>query len=603
MKVEEVSSAGTRRGKTRPKGDGLLFLEAEAFEDYGGWVLDTQFAGVTGSPYLLAHGLGRPVRDASTVVSFARAGPYRLWVRTLDWTARWNGPGGPGRFRVLVDGEPAPRTFGDEGARWHWRDGGVVTAGAGPRRVALRDLTGFEGRCDALLFSEDLDFVPPDDPKDLARFRRSARGMPEEPEEGGSFDFIVVGGGIAGMCAALCAARSGLKTALIQDRPVVGGNNSSEIRVWLGGEIGFDPYPRIGSLVRELEPRERAHAGPANRAEIYEDDRRLALLREEENLALLLEHRLVGCEVGGGRLTAVLAEHVRTGRRIRLDGRFFADCTGDGDLGAAAGAAFEMTRVGHMGPSNLWHVAETGRDSPFPRCPWALDLADRPFPGRGRWTGQWSRPGLDSLGQWFWESGFSWDPIVEAEAVRDWNFLAMYGAWDALKNVDGLYPTHALRWAAHTAGKRESRRLIGDLVASRRDVRSGRSFPDACFPCTWGLDLHRPADEYRSGFEGREFISHADIEKIDGPWWAPYRCLYSRDVQNLFMAGRDISVTHEALGTVRVMRTCGMMGEVVGIAAALCRRYDETPRGIYERRLDRFREALVEGPPPRRPGG
>ena len=173
----------------------------------------------------------------------------------------------------------------------------------------------------------------------------------------------------------------------------------------------------------------------------------------------------------------------------------------------------------------------------------------------------------------------------------------MYGAWDALKNVDGLYPDHRLGWAAFIAGKRESRRLLGDVVLSGDDFRSGRPYPDGAFPCTWPIDVHAPDPEFSKGLAGEEFIARATAGKgyeYHGPYWAPYRALYSRNIANLFMAGRDISVSHEALGPVRVMRTCGMMGEVVGKAAWIAVRHDTTPRGVYESRLPLLRELMSQ---------
>ena len=186
-----------------------------------------------------------------------------------------------------------------------------------------------------------------------------------------------------------------------------------------------------------------------------------------------------------------------------------------------------------MGASNLWNVEDTGsaepfpkclckdtdastrRSStrggraPFPRCPWAVDLSDKTFPGRKTPRPNGAKPGLNSLGEWFWESGFDRDPIDDVEWMRDLNFRAMYGAWDTLKNVDKLYPNHKLAWAAYIAGKRESRRLLGDVVLTADDFRTGRRLPDGCFPCTWGIDLHTPEPAYQKGNEGNEFISRA----------------------------------------------------------------------------------------------
>ncbi|HOW65405.1 MAG TPA: FAD-dependent oxidoreductase [Candidatus Paceibacterota bacterium] len=200
-----------------------VFLEAEQFADLGGWDLDQQSMEVMGSPYLLAHGLGVPVKDAVTTAKFPSAGKYRVWVRTRDWVAPWNAPGAPGKFQVLVNGQPLAETFGTQGADWHWQDGGRVEVG-GAAKIALHDLTGFEGRCDAVLFSQHATFTPPNEAVALTKFRRSALGLPEEPEDGGEFDLVVVGGGIAGTSTAISGARNGLRVALVQDRPVLGGN-------------------------------------------------------------------------------------------------------------------------------------------------------------------------------------------------------------------------------------------------------------------------------------------------------------------------------------------------------------------------------------------
>ncbi len=598
-----------------------LLLEAESFNDCGGWVVDQQFMDQMGSPFLLAHGLGEPVHDASTVARFPSAGRYRVWVRTRDWVAPWKAPGAPGRFQLLIDGKPLAAVFGTEGAEWHWQDGGVVAIGS-QAAVALHDLTGFEGRCDAVLFSKDLDFRPPNEPSALAAFRRQLLGLPAKPESAGQFDLVVVGGGIAGVCAAVSAARLGLTVAVVQDRPVLGGNSSSEVRVWPEGLTRQQSYPRIGDVVAELVSEKNATSGNARPEAVYDDARKLAVVSAEPRLTLFLEQHVNGVECRSGVINAVIAQHIRNGRRLRFAAKWFADCTGDGEVGFMAGADHEMTREQHMGASNLWRVEDTGvaepfpkclcqdtnalntdfaagkAPAPFPRCPWAVDLTNKPFPGRPGANGGPAGEPLKGLGEWFWESGFDRDPIADAEWTRDLNLRAMYGAWDTLKNVDHLYPNHKLAWAAFIAGKRESRRLLGDVVLTADDFRANRPFADACFPCSWGIDLHTPDPAYRKGNEGSEFIAqftHGGKYSYQGPYWAPYRCLYSRNIGNLFMAGRDISVTHEALGAVRVMRTCGMMGEVVGMAASICKQNDCSPRAVYEQHLAALQALLRRG--------
>jgi hypothetical protein len=591
-----------------PVSSQCVLVEAEGFKQHGGWVVDPQFMDLMGSPYLLAHGLGRPVADASTEVEFPAIGQYRVWVRTKDWVATWMAPGTPGQFQLLIDGIPQGTVFGTEGAQWHWQDGGTVRISHRRVGIALRDLTGFEGRCDAVLFSRDMQFMPPNCDTEMAVFRRACLGLPDQPESAGAFDLVVAGGGIAGTCAAIAAARLGLTVALVQDRPVLGGNNSSEVRVWLQGARNKEPWPRIGDVVAELEQARRAHYGPDNTAELYEDQKKLAVARAEPNLRLFLEHRVTGAESEGGTIHAVIAQEVRTGRRRRIAGRWYADCTGDAALGALAGADFEVYPKGRMGPCNLWNVCECKPSTahgestpeaalsvPFPRCPWALDLSDKPFPGRSK-----TRPNPLALGGWYWESGFDRDPIAELEYVRDWNFRAMYGAWDAMKNVDRVLPNYQLNWSAYILGKRESRRLLGDVILTFDDLLADRQFSDGCAPTGWSNDLHLPDPRYEKGFEGDAFISTAHFGEFPAirqqrPFWIPYRCLYSRNVSNLFMAGRDISVRHEALGAVRVMRTGGCMGEVVGMAVSLCKRYGTTPRQIYQSRLGELQSLMRRG--------
>jgi len=261
----------------------FAFLEAEGFADFGGWQLDQQSMDQMGSPYLLAHGLGIPVEDAVTQIEFPSAGTYRVWVRTRDWVAPWNAPGAPGKFKLLVDGKALDETFGTKNAKWHWHDGGTVTVGK-TAAVALHDLTGFEGRCDAILFCKDIDFQPTDDLDALTKLRRRLLGLPDKPDDGGQYDFIVVGGGLAGTCGAISAARNGARVALVQDRPVLGGNGSSEVRVWPEGHTNRAPYTHIGDIVNEILPpikkgKGQVFNGVASR--YYDDGRKLNAVKAE----------------------------------------------------------------------------------------------------------------------------------------------------------------------------------------------------------------------------------------------------------------------------------------------------------------------------------
>lgn len=591
-----------------------MLVEAEQFVNLGGWVLDQQFMDLMGSPFLLAHGMGRPVGDATTTVEFGNSGTYRVWIRTRDWVAPWNAPGAPGKFQLLVDDKPLKVTFGTEGEPWHWQFGGEVDVRA-TAKLALHDLTGFEGRCDAILFSSEANWSPPESPEELKKFRRKLLGLPEHPVKTETFDLVVVGGGMAGTAAAVTASRLGLTVALIQDRPVLGGNASSEVRVWPEGHVNQLPYPRVGDVVMELVPNRRTDSKNAQNADVFDDDRKLRVTQSEGNIRLFLENRMNEAYAEEGSIKWVGCQHIRTAARTRINGRYFLDSTGDGSLGHLVGADFEQTEKGHMGASNLWNIKCLCEDedplsseltaacerATFPRCPWAVNLSDKPFPGR---TDGDKSPKPDannkpiSLGNWFWESGFDRDPVRDMERVRDQNFRAMYGAWDAIKNVEKRYPAHQLNWVAYIAGKRESRRLLGDVILSAEDLRDGRVFKDGCFPCTWGIDTHFPHEKYKAGHQGDEFIAdftHGKGFTYKGPYWVPYRCLYSRNVNNLFMAGRDISVTHEALGAVRVMKTTGSMGEIVGMAAFICKTRNCAPRDVYGNYLAELQRIMKKG--------
>jgi len=550
-----------------------VLVEAESFDQHGGWSLDTQFITSMGSPYLLAHGLGTPVDDATTTVQIPVAGTYQVFVRTKDWVARWKAPGQPGRFQVLVNGKPLEATFGTTGAEWNWQAGGKVELAAGKVTLGLHDLTGFDGRCDAIVLTTAAT-PPPSESAELASWRRQTLHLAAEPIVREGYDLVVVGGGYSGMGAALSAARMGCKVALIQDRPVLGGNGSSEVRVWSQGLIRRGKYPRIGEIVEEFCDHAKKSPGTAQE---FEDEKKEQIVRAEKNIDLFLNHHADKVDLDGEQIAAVYAFDTRTSQRSKFVGALFCDATGHGTVGALANADYDQSETGRMGMSNMWTWDEGESAVSFPETPWALDLNMKDFPYP-----------VKHHGEWFWESGFDKDPIGDAEGIRDWNLRAVYGAFNAMKNRDGAdkHQTAFLTWVAYIGGPRESRRLLGDVILNKEDVVAKRDFKDGCVPSTWSIDLHYPKKQFAQKFPDNPFISIAEFDRSvdrDFGYPVPYRCFYSRNIPNLFMAGRCISVTHEALGTVRVMKTCGMMGEVVGKSASLCKTYSCQPRDIYER--------------------
>ena len=211
-----------------------VWLEAEGFATLGGWVLDQQSTEQMGSAYIMAHGMGLPVPDAQTVCAIPRKGAWTVWVRTRDWTAPWKRGTPAGRFQVLVNGQALPEVLGTNGGAWGWQKAGVVELDKGQAQIALHDLTGFNGRCDAVYLTADPALTPESDAKKLAAFRRQETGVSVK-DAPVVYDLAIAGGGMAGTCAAVAALRTGCKVVLIQDRPVLGGCNSSEVRVGLGG--------------------------------------------------------------------------------------------------------------------------------------------------------------------------------------------------------------------------------------------------------------------------------------------------------------------------------------------------------------------------------
>lgn len=574
-----------------------VFVEAESFKNKGGWSVDQQFMDVMGSSFLMAHGMGRLVEDATTTITFPVAGTYKVYVRTRNWTAQWSDKAAAGQFQVLVNDKPLSKIFGKDNREWTWSEGGTVKITQKENTIALKDLTGFNGRCDAIVFTSDPNFKPIDEKEKLATYRNDYFGFDKNPKNAGQFDFVVVGGGMAGTCSAISAARKGVKVALVQNRPVLGGNNSSEVRVHLGGRINLEPYPALGNLVNEIGPSEGGNAQPKD---YYEDDKKLKAVLAEPNITLYLNHHANKVETKDGKIQKVYATNIETGERVYFEAPLFADCTGDGTIGYLAGAEFMTGRESRdvygektapevadkltMGASVQWFSEKKEHPVAFPDIQWGLP---------------WDEAKAEEItkGDWEWETGMGLDMTLDFEQIRDYGMLAVYSNWSYLKNHAAKkekFGNEYLKWVAYVAGKRESRRLKGDYVLIEQDLTDQRVYPDGTAPTSWTIDLHYPDPENSKLFPGAAFKSIAKHIKIY-PYPIPFRCLYSKNIDNLMMAGRDISVSHVALGTVRLMRTTGMMGEVLGMAAAVCKEEKTTPRGLYQNYFPKLEAMMIEG--------
>ena len=590
---------------TKINSSNSIMLLATQFADKGDWTVEQQFVLQMGSSYLLAHGLGSPLaKDAVTSFTVEEEGDYTLLVRTKNWTAFWSEGKTPGVFQVKVDGQADAAEFGlgcegatrAERAAWYWQKGGTYHLTKGTHEVALHDLTGFDGRCDAIILTK-ADEVPGNSVQEYKEVRKAVLGE-ETPAEKGHYDFVVVGGGISGMCAALAAARLGSKVALIQDRYVLGGNNSSEVRVGLGGQINIDPYPSLGYLLNEIGP---DRIGNARGAHHYQDDKKMNVILAEENITLFMGYTVTEVEKDGDRITAVTAVEATAQNKIRISGDLFSDCTGDAHLAAMAGAECRMGREAKsefneklapeeadgftMGVSIEWYCEDWNTPCSFhDSLDWGLELDEYTVEPVHR-------------ANWYWEVGMRDDQVADAEKIRDYGMYVAYSTFSYCKNrysrKEEWICTH-LTWVSHVSGKRESRRVVGDYILREQDLTRPIVHEDATCTTTWRIDQHYPDPRNADKYPGEEWMSIGVLTPIDF-YPLPYRCFYSKDIQNLFMAGRNISVSHIALGSTRVMRTCGLIGEVVGMAASICTKKKAYPRDVYTTYFEDLKALMRKG--------
>ncbi|KAK5996246.1 hypothetical protein PT974_04678 [Cladobotryum mycophilum] len=533
-----------------------LLVEAESFDDFGGWVMDSQFELEMGSPYLLAHGNGIPVKDAITTIDIPQEGSYNIWVRAKDWVASHH----PGRFNVIISGITLDTVFGANSQDWMWQFGGRMQLAKGPTKVALHDLSGFCGRCDAIFFSID-DTPPPAAVNETQRaWRRRLRGLPSEPVEVGTFDVIVVGGGMPGTIAALTAARLGERVALVQDRPFLGGNASPE--------IGLRPRGTTGHVVDEVYERR------ANGELIGQQ-----LLEADSHATVFTEHTVYSAVTANSKIVSVDARDARSGREIRLSATTFIDCSGKAILGLYSGATTLFGRESRdeygesLAPpqSDKMHHGNTIF---FPgqvwsrKWPWSLcgppDYVPDPAIRRRMATPMTH----------FWEYGQWLDPYRQGEHIRDHLLRAIYGTFFNVKNMEPKKYAHLeLDFVAFVPAQGGFRRYKGDYVLSENDIRSHISFPDAVVQNEGAFCLHIP------GHKAYDFrLLDWKWDERDGkPYDVPFRSLYSANIDNLMMAGKHISCTHVASSNTKFMGNGGQHAIATAAAAHLCKKYKTTP--------------------------
>ncbi len=407
-------------------------------------------------------------------------------------------------------------------------------------------------------------------------------------------DLCVVGGGLAGMCAAVAAARHGIKVALMHDRPVFGGNASSEIRMWVCGAHGDNN--RETGIIEEIAL-ETLYRNPYRRYPVW-DSILFELIKNEKNITPIMNCSCNDIEMDGNVIKKVTGWQTTTQLWHTVEADYFADCSGDSILAPLSGAEYRMGREARgefgesiapetadkktMGMSCLIQARETDRPHKYIAPSWARKFTKEDLPYR--------IPDLKDPEENFWymELGGEQDTIGDTEEIRDELIKVAYGIWDYVKN-SGEYDADnwELEFVGYLPGKRESRRYVGDHIMTQNDVSSEGRFDDIVAYGGWTMDDHHPG-----GINTKEKPNI--FHPAPSPFGIPYRCLYSLNIENLWFAGRNISVTHTAMSATRVMATCALLGQAVGTAASIAVKNKITPRGVYRDHIHELKQTLMD---------
>ncbi|MEQ9289098.1 MAG: FAD-dependent oxidoreductase [Cyclobacteriaceae bacterium] len=414
------------------------------------------------------------------------------------------------------------------------------------------------------------------------------------------FDVAVLGGGVAGCCAAVSAARNGAKTVLVQDRPVLGGNSSSEIRVHMNGVTHLKGgYPeRETGIVEEILLHNRFN-NPQQSFHVW-DHVIYDYVTSEPNLTVMMNTQAIRAEMKGKKINSALCWQSTTETEFTINAKIFIDCSGDGLLAATAGALYRTGREGkkefneqyapdepdgwQMGATIMFNSKDMGEPMPFEAPAFTIPYVEKDQPHKHR--------KIKSIEQGYWwvEVGSQEDIIGEFEGIRHKLMGYAYGVWDYIKN-SGKFPeaeNYALDWVCSFPGRRESRRFIGDHILSEGDLVNYRHFEDAVGYGGWSLDEHNPG-----GIENLDDPPSFFHHHFSQAYEIPFRSLYSANVPNLLFAGRNVSVTHIALSSTRLQGTCATMGQAVGTAAALCHKKDVLPRELATSHIGELQEQLL----------
>lgn len=406
-------------------------------------------------------------------------------------------------------------------------------------------------------------------------------------------DFCVVGGGLAGICAAVAAARHGINTILMHDRPVLGGNASSEVRMWICGARGKNNLET--GIIEEIRLENMYRNNNLNYS-IW-DSILYEKVRFQENLTLLLNCSCNNAEMDGSKIKSITGWQLTSETWHKVKASLFADCSGDSILAPLTGAQYRYGREAKnefgesiqpheademtMGMSCLIQARETDSPQTFIPPAWAYKYeSDASMPNRDHQ--------LEEQNFWWMEIGGEQDTVHDCEEIRDELLKIAFGVWDHIKN----YGSHnaenwILEWVGFLPGKRESRRYVGDHIMTQNDVSSGSNFADIVAYGGWSMDDHHPAG-FR--YPGEPTIFHP----APSPYGIPLRCLYSKNIANLFFAGRNISTTHAAMSSTRVMATCALLGQAAGTAATVAVNNKLSPKDTCKYKTEEVQRLLQD---------
>ncbi len=576
-----------------------IWIDALEFDNFGGFVKDTQFVAEMGQGYLLADGAGTPVEPATVKFTVEEDGYYRFYIRTKNWCVGYE----PDGLKLAVDGELYPHISGIMQINgWYFEVAADFNLTVGEHTLSVYDTTGWCGRFADVVITNDYDFTPSPELRVMKKQRAEIKGISTEPIIHKKYDLVVAGSGAAAVVSAISAARYGLKVALLSARPVLGGNGSDESKVSFDG-ASCQGFHETG-IIYEI----KCYTIAKNKtwSEAFR-----CFVEREANIDLFYDMCVIDATTENGSIKSALAQNTLDMTEHLFKAEYFIDATGDGWLGYYAGAKYRIGREAKFQHDESFapevadgntmsgcdtRAIETLNDTiccyyatkeetevPFTAPEWAFKLPEGDELGRN--------PDWLERGMWWLENRNDYDDLWEAEFARDAIIRIAVGYFDWMKNSwkdRDRAKNYKISLISTYLAKRESRRLIGDYIMTQNDFSGDAYFEDEVCYSGWRIDVHHVKGIF-SGKDG----AYATNQKVK-PTPIPFRSLYSKNIDNLMFAGRCISVTHMALGTTRTQLTTATMGQAIGTAAYLCKKYGVNPCELDKTQIKELQQLLLK---------